>query len=215
MITDLPIWGERLVISDSATIEFHQFLENLTQEINDILDGTAAVGGAWEQISETTPTAANTVSITFDETLYTAVRLEFEELQVATDSIYLAVRLGSADGGTIYNSTGDYIGMFDDMAGTWSAIADTSMVVITPSSVGNAAGEYLSGSVEVKNFASVNQGGTITADVLYHNTTGQQAHRWAKGALDQQEAAIDTIQLLLESGNFVATGTIKLYGLKV
>ena len=171
-------------------------------------------GGAWSLISTTAITAVGSLDLTWDEAVYSAIRFVIEDLQIDTDATHLECRLGHTNGATIVASA-DYNGIFNAGTTTWTNMgaASTQLRLTSGGTMGNAAGEYYSGVIDVLNFASANLGATVEHNGLYHNSAGAQLPNKLFSRLINQTVAMDTLRLFPAAGSFRAAGSIAMYGL--
>lgn len=222
MNPDIPRLGDLITQDGKATLELHQFLESLVDSINttestvdDITTGTTIISGTWTLLSDYTVTGdPSQFEYSWDETEYNSIRVIFDGIQPATDTLSLFCIVGSADGATMYNSTNDYDGsekLYE--SATWSALADTDKVRLG-ASFSNTADEVGSGDIEITASENASLGCLIDARLLYINSASNQRGNKVSAFLDGANAAIDTIRLFWTSGNFANVGTIKVYGLK-
>lgn len=193
---------------------WQRWLGLLREEVRRIdTDGTSVASGVWVKISETTPTAISTVDMTWDESLYSAIKVDFEQLETDTDNDAMYMQLGSVDGATIHSTTSDYIGRYHVYQLGVSNLPETTQVrMIT--AWGNATGEGASGSMELWSYRGANNGAAFEIRTIAKNTAGASQRLLAQGVLTIN-SSVDTIRFLLGAGAFVATGTIRLYGLTI
>lgn len=175
----------------------------------------AAAAGSREFISETSITAVASFNMTWDETVYNKIEFEIVDMRVGTDAVHLEVRLGHTDGGTIISSA-NYSAVFNSGLSTWtSSTGQTEIRLTGAGAVGNLAGEFVQGEITVKNFRSANGTASVEARVNYDNTAGNVLDNQVFGRLLASQSAYDTIQFRLSSGNFVASGTVRMYGYRI
>ena len=173
-------------------------------------------GGSWVQISSQNVSGSpSQIDLTWDESIYINVKVVIEGIQPATDGVTFRARFGSANGGTIYNSTNDYDGMQRAWEGTgaFSALADSTRLDLAPSS-SNASNETIDATIDILCSGNADLGAALKATLHYINSSSDQRVLETKAFLDDGiNAAIDTIRLYFAAGNFANVGTIKLYGL--
>ena len=172
--------------------------------------------GSWVKLISESPTASPTWEFTWDETTYSNIYVVLSGIQCATDAVSIYLRLGSDNGGTIANTGGDYDGgeIIWEGTPTWAALADTDKVRLLPST-GNAAGEVISGSIEIKGGLDSTVGALIHSQLTFKNSAANIRYIEVNAFLDANPAVIDTVQLLTASGNFTTNGTIAVYGLSI
>ena len=172
-------------------------------------DGTS---GAWELLSTTSITAVASIDLTWDETLYNRVKFIVNDMQADTDSVSVYMRVGSA-GGTVIH-TANYAGVYNGLTGSWpDMVGGGGQFALNPSTLGNAAGEYLKSTIVLENSDSANLCCSFEAQTIWHNTIGGQNYAKTLAHCIDANVAIDLVRFFPESGSFRAGGTIKLYGL--
>lgn len=178
-------------------------------------DHVLAGGGAsgrWELISSTSITAVANVDVTWDETRYSIIKVIIEDAQVGTDNVDVEVQMGHTNGGTIITAT-SYTTITNAGTTTWSsASAQDHWLLTGAGNAGNAAGEYFSATMELTNFKSSNHSATLDGVANYHNTIGNILDTRFMGSHRANANAIDTLRFQPSSGNWAASGTIKVYG---
>lgn len=185
-----------------------------------------AQGGAWELIDAWTPTAVNAKDWSWDETLYSDIRIVLSGIGPASDEQELRFALGYNNGASFFTGSGDYGYSVVSMAdGTRNAQGVAgSLVTLTyegvagaAEGVGNGATEGVSGKIELTGGGSVTSGVAFDTNLIFSDLAGRSRSTHIQGALIDPGArsnAIDSIRLLWESGNFKTTGAVYIYGLK-
>jgi len=166
----------------------------------------APSSGVWTQITAATNiTAVANLDITFDETLYSEIKVVIEDAVPATDGADLYFRALYNNGASV--ETGSY---YDD--GTSTTIAGST------NGVGSAAGEGCSGSIHLYAFATAYGSLVGASNFSWKNSVGD-TYTSAGNAITIDGAtgsicrAYDGIRLFWSSGNFEANGTYTVYGL--
>jgi len=173
---------------------------------------------AWVLIETVTVSGNPTnIDLTWDETLYSSIRVELNAIQPSTDAVTLIARLGDNDGATIHATSGDYDGVQQVWEGTgaFAAISVSDRVDIA-ASASNVANETISGYIEIFGGLSADTGAAFKSLIHYLNSVSNQRTIETKAFLDDQtQAAIDTLRLFWgASSTWANTGDIKVYGLK-
>lgn len=178
----------------------------------------AKLPGQWELINTYTPSAVASQAITgFDSTRYTDYRIVLNDILPATDNVSFRLRT-STDGGSSYDSGASdyswgstYSGAGANGGGNNNSNATSSILLTGGNAVGNAAGEGISGIIDI-----VNPGAAARCRVLgtFQNVspTGMEMTLVTTG---RRLAAADVngIEFSFDSGN-IASGTIRFYGLR-
>lgn len=195
---------------------------SITGTLSDQTDLQAAIdaigGGVWEQVagSPFTPTATNEFAVTWDESLYSSIRIEIENLRTNTNGGTLRFFVGSG-GGVKHNSVGDYQNVYNAMTnGTWTLNGTTADIRVAPS-WGNAAGQGAYGTVELKGINSSDNGGILEYSVVTRNSSDSKTQRKGHVALEGGiDADIDGFIVGLVAGghSFLSSGQIRVFGLK-
>lgn len=175
------------------------------------LQAGGGAGGAWVELIDRAITAVADEDITFDETLYTKIMIDIEDLQPGTDAVNITLQMGHSNGGTIINS--GYDGLYATMeSNAWTDLTPSASVLLA-NSMGNGAGETFNAHIEFTCFRSANTGGFLEINTLYvnsvANTQARKIHAWQ----DTNAAVMDTIRISTSSGVFNATGRIRVWGL--
>jgi hypothetical protein len=177
----------------------------------------SGLAGQWHLIATNTPSAAASTTFTgFDAAVYRDYMIVVEKLAPATDNTVLRLRT-STDGGSNYDSgASDYIwGLTHSLTAGGSGNAGSvnddndSEIELTSAGVGNAAGEYFSGVIEI-----INPGAAAVCEIIWRGTFGTDAGARVavQGAGARNASAnVDAVQLIFASGN-IASGTVKFYG---
>ena len=173
-------------------------------------------GGSWVQLIDVVPTNTATYDLTWDETLYSDIRIVLEDIQCDLDTLSFLLRVGSANGGTIYSGAADYDGITRIWEGTgaYSGITTTDGVVLS-TQTSNVANETVSATFEIIGSSSANVScGITTKTLVINSSSGNNRLTETKTFLPTIKAAIDTVRLYWGStGKFQVAGTIKVYGL--
>ena len=174
----------------------------------------AGTGSGWTKIGDTTPTAAQTFDITWDESLYVAVRFEYEEIKTDTDNSTFYCRLGHTNGTVIFDQTGDYEGHIHAFSATLQNMSGTSIVTLH-TAWGNATNEDIHGTLELTAFRNANSGAIIHNRCINKDTSGTLQGLVTDAHLEGTNVgAIDTIRFEVQGGaTFLASGTVRAYGL--
>lgn len=176
--------------------------------------GVSNVIGSWEPIETVTLDGTETnLDLTWDETIYSDIRIVVDGIQPQTDGVTLRLRVGHNDGGTIV-TTG-----YDGNQFLWEGVAHTNYAVSDRVdelvSCSNAANETVSGTIEVKGGRSADTGVLVHSQWQYINNGSNQRAIENKTYMDDGENyAVDTIRLFFASGNFAAQGQITVFGLR-
>lgn len=175
----------------------------------------ASAGGVWAELDDTTVSGSPAnYEFTWDESLYSDIRIVYTGIQPASDTVSLYLIVGHTDGGTMFNSASDYDGNERErVSTTWSALSDTDQVRIAPN-YSNASNETASGTIEITGSGDPNTGCNIDSKTHYLDAASNQRSYKVEAFLDDGNVgAIDTARLFFASGNLANVGTIKLYGL--
>ena len=183
------------------------------------LNGSGA--GHWVLLDDWTPTAVTERDFTWDETLYSAIRIELEGIQPSTDTNPM-VQVGHTDGATILNNTSDYKSTYRNMGSdtAWTVSVATDGIELTPSgqTVDASGVAGMSGTVELIGGADPNTGVILEGKVTYRfNATDIHAyHTQGFVAPSAKMVAFDTVRLTWDGGTatFATHGSVRYYGLK-
>jgi hypothetical protein len=182
------------------------------------VSGFAAVGagGGWEEVagSPFTPTVANTLNITWDETLYSHIRIIIDDIRTNDDNSLFGLRMGSGNGASIHSSAGNYQNqsMSYTVSG-WTADGGDNHIPVA-AQWGAGATEGLFGEINI--LGGYNNGTThslIDIEAVYNLNTGTQVGIAIK-TMVRVDSALDTIQFRMTtvSEDFQAVGNIRVYG---
>lgn len=177
---------------------------------------------AWQLISNNIPSASAVLTYSWDESLYSSIRVVFDEIRTDTDADTLTFRVGHTGGTVLAETAGNYQMHTNDMAspGLWVYSAATTVWELTNNDLGNVSTETASGRVILSGNLDTNLGVYVDADCLYQDTAGTHKYRWGKGIIGEFGGSVDwagnpdTFQLRLASGAFITQGTVKLFGLR-
>lgn len=178
-------------------------------------DAGGAGSGSWEQLSGSpfTPTNTQTYAITWDESLYNAMVFHYEDLETDTDNSTFYCSLGSNNGGTIYNSSGDYDGFYHVYTPFLTALSDSTIVRLG-TAWGNDTGEGVSGRLELFAMSGSNNGALLKNASTFKNTAAAIVNQYTEAAFEGSSVAIDTLRFEVQGGAaFEASGSIWAYGL--
>jgi len=175
---------------------------------------TINLATGWEKIGETTPADAQTFDITWDESLYVAIRLEYEDLETDTDNSSFNCRLGHTNGTVIFDQTGDYEGHIHAYSATLQNMSTTSIITLH-SAWGNATNEGIQGTLELTGYRKANYGAMVWNRCMNKNAAGDMQGLVAEAHLEGTNVgAIDTIRFEVQGGaKFLNSGVVKAYGL--
>lgn len=184
------------------------------------------ITGTWALIDSWTPTAVNSKDFTWDESLYSEIKIIIEGVIPATDDALLRGRIGYDDGVTFFTGAGDYMSYIESISNGVYA-SDTSFpsdsiplshVGGVAGGVGSAAGEGFSGTFKTIGWNSAVSRPAFTADESYDDNGGIYVVGKSWGTVADTLAdttVMDSFRVYWSTGNFEAVGTIKIYGLKV
>lgn len=173
---------------------------------------TLAGPTGWEKIGETVPSAAQTFDITWDESLYAAIRLEYTGLVTTTDNAVFNCRLGHTNGTVIFDQTGDYEGHIHAYSAVLQNMGGTSVVTLH-SAWGNATDEDMHGTLELTAFRDANGGAIIKNRCVNKDTAGNiQALNTDAHLEGTNVASVDTVRFETTT-SFSAVGVVRAYGL--
>jgi len=182
-------------------------------------------GGQWVLIEDYTPTAVTSYDFTWDETLYSSVRLELEAIQPDSDA-GLLLRLGHTDGATILNTTGDYLWSHREIgsatAFTVSGVTDEIELQPGGLTVDASFTQGCGGKIEVIGGSDANTTAIVEASThfVYGGAGGTFYSYYVQGYVKNYgrgSEAFDTLQIAWDGAmppSFKAQGSIRLYGLK-
>ena len=175
----------------------------------------AGTGSGWVKIGDTTPSAAQTFDITWDESLYIAIRFEYEEIKVNTDGGVFYCRLGHTNGTVIFDQASDYEGQHHAYSATLTNMGTTSIITLSAGVWGNATNEDIHGTLELTAFRNANSGAIVHNRLMMKDTGGTMQCLVTDAHLEGTNVgAIDTIRFEVDSGKqFLASGTVRAYGL--
>lgn len=218
----LDFKDEDNMVSDSATAVPSQ------QSVKAYVDTSIAAlgGGAWELVTSTSVTAVANIDFDLQEDIYCEWKFVIDGVIPATDDVYLLMRPGYSSG-TVFDSANGFAGyqMGSLRAGAWKTATNGYTVIGAIGSgagfgeggVGTAAGEHAHAVITIGGLGStlasgfvyeskcgfVDAGGNARQDVIIGGYTPGNAERlW------------DSVRFLWSTGNFEATGTIKMFGLR-
>lgn len=181
--------------------------------------GGAGGSGAWVEVNSTNISGSPTsFTVTWNESLYSDIRIVISGIQCADDGISFQLLLGEANGATIHNTTGDYDGITKLWSTTgWFDLTDSTQVVLT-TSTGNAAGEVVNGVIEIFGTHGSNIGGAIASRIYHRTSSGIDRVNEAKAFLETGAGAgaIDTCKLRFfatTERTWANVGNITTYGL--
>jgi hypothetical protein len=160
-----------------------------------------------------TPTAVNFKDFTFDETIYSGIKLVLENIVPATDSVFLRVRLGHTNGGTIISSTDYWYTRIQTGSATPVAATAQDNIALA-NTIGTGANEGIGGTIETISFPSTVTGRGIKTNIEFTQSGGGNG-LWATTAhcFASIGTAFDTVQLYWSSGNFEVNGSIQVHGI--
>ena len=179
--------------------------------------------GQWVLLEDKTPTAVTEIDFTWDETLYSSIRIELEGIQPAEDR-NLMVQMGHSDGATILATAGDYESTYrgmQDIARTLSGT--TTAIELDPGglTVDATGTQGMSGKIDIIGGSDANT--SVIIDALTHfvyGGAGGTMHSYhASGFIKpyaRASEAFDTVRLIWSGSplkNFKAQGSIRYYGL--
>lgn len=213
-----------LTLTHNATSLILPTAANITTAANDtalfISEGTdnvrclaylrntgAPIGGGWTTISTQTASASATINFTGLVSTYDVYRVLLIHVVPTTDNVALWLRT-STDNGATYDA-----GASDYQNGDGTAAAQIRVDDPGATSLGNAAGEALSGTV-----SGIGLSGTTTSKMFMVDTfnvisdgTLRGRRAGATGGARMAITDIDAIQFLMSSGT-IASGTFVLQG---
>lgn len=176
--------------------------------------------GIWTLVSTTTVTAVANIDFDLQEDVYCQWVFQVDGVIPATDDAQLLMRPGYT-GGTVFDTTNCSILSSGNTGG--SATPTTNWLVIgyrntvpAEAGIGTAAGEHGHATITIGGVGATLAGGFVyTSDFSLINASGDQVSGFIKGAYSGSiERVWDAVRFLWSSGNFEATGTIKMFGLK-
>jgi len=177
-------------------------LSNAVNELITNSGGTTAT--IWEKIETKSIAAANTVIFTFDRSLYSEFKFVVDGAQPSSDAVNLRMFVGYS---------GTYPTAESSLLSHGVSVTDSNAV---SGNVGNAATEYCNCEITLKLPASSvtsgyayesfatwkNSSGNSESSIIWAVHTGSAARSWNSVRFQWPDAS-----------NFVATGTITMYGL--
>lgn len=156
--------------------------------------GNVITGGALEFVSKVTISADATIDVVGIEAGFDYI-FALQNVLPATDLVSLSVRT-STDGGSTYDAGADY---------TTDAGATESQIVVSPSTIGNAAGEGISVDVLLHNPADTEHTYVTSLHTAHRGTTITTTG--IAGGKRNSAADVDAIRFLFSSGN-LASGNL-------
>lgn len=179
----------------------------------------ASTGGAWELVTSTTVTASANIDFDLQENVYCEWKFVIDGVIPATDDSILRINMGYSSG-TIFD-TSNY-----GLSAVGTGFNTDVMAVIGSEStgvgVGTATGEHAHAVVRIAGIGATLAGGFLIESACSYVDAGNSAKSgkatiWYTGTT---ERVWDAARFLWEvngagtGGNFEATGTIKMFGLK-
>lgn len=170
----------------------------------------------WEFIASVTASSSSELDFTstdyppaFDGSLYDRLMVKFD-LVPATDSAVLHHRVRSSGAWQTANYAYGYLGTLIATAGIDNSQTGQAQGIIS-SNVGNAAGEHVTGTLEVVNPESTNR---YLAKFNCEGLNASSIAFFINGVVNfASNSAIDGLRFYFSSGN-IASGNAALYGLK-
>lgn len=203
--------GAALVgINDSGALLTATTVEAALAEIMTAVNTRAG----WIYIGEETASTSASLTFTGLSSTYTRYMFQINDIAPATDNVRLMMRT-STNGGSSYDSgASDYAYNVTTRYPTASSEESSTGATFIPISgvdVGNATNEVVAGEVSLFNPAGTGYTHVNIRTSFLNTATG---HRSTQGdAVRLSAADVDAVQFLFSSGN-IASGTIKLYGLR-
>jgi len=174
------------------------------------------ITGTWALIESWTPSAVNSKDFTWDEAVYSDIKVVIDNVIPATDGAELRLRFGHDNGATILTSTSQTSSRdFNDTsfyADTNQSYAALTYRQTTIEGVGSAAGESFSSTINLY-CLSAGRLSYLEQSAAFETSGGLQRQTILRADLNDT-TGIDTIRLYWSSGNFETTGKIYVYGLK-
>ena len=183
-------------------------------------DGTATVaaaGGSWTLISNNSPSAAASLSLTgFDSSAYDAYCAVISNLRPATNSQNLWART-STDGGSSYETSGYQYHIEGKQSGDYdrsNSSTSDSHILLSPTAedIGNATTAGVSGVLWLYGPHVAARFTTMTWSGVQVGDSSEMTLLWGSG-MRETAADVDGLQLLFSSGN-IADGDVQWYGIK-
>jgi hypothetical protein len=184
---------------------------------NDGTSTVAAAGGAWTLISNNSPSAAASLSLTgFDSSAYDAYCAVISNLRPATNSQNLWLRT-STDGGSSYETSGYQYHIEGKQSGDYdrsNSSTSESHVKLSPTAedIGNATTAGISGVLWLYGPHAAARFTTMTWSGVQVGDSSEMTLLWGSG-MRETAADVDGLQLLFSSGN-IADGDVQWYGIK-
>lgn len=181
----------------------------------------------WTLIESWTPTAVNSKDFTWDESLYSEIKIVLEGCAPATDDSDFACYLGHTNGTVFYTGASDYANTYRTIDGItlqeYTAsddrirISSDGIIGATGDGVGSASGEGISSTIALRGMNSIVSKAYFTVnsaweDLLNNGLVGNITGFVIDGTADT--TALDSIRLIWEAGNFQTVGKVTVYGLK-
>jgi len=215
---ELDLLDEDDMTSDSATGVPTQ------QSVKAYIDAQIAAngGGAWELIGTPwTPTAVSSKDFTWDETLYSEIKIVGEGLVPATDGASFRMRLGHTGGTVFYTGSGDYGGTAENLAANSTASHDSYIVMAysytAEDTIGSNNSEGISFSLTLSGLNSTRSPAMVKGTSAYLTDGGvfRGSDIFAITADNASDSnTCDAARFYWSSGNYEAQGKIYVYGLK-
>jgi hypothetical protein len=177
----------------------------------------AAGGGAWTLISDNSPSAVASLSLTgFDSSAYDAYCAVISNLRPATDSRKFYART-STNGGAAYDSTGYQFHLEAFQSGDYDrghSATSASQISLSPSGekIGNATTEGISGVFWLYGPHMAARYTTMSWSGVMVGDTAEMTALWGTG-MRETAADVDGLQFLFDSGN-IADGDVQWFGIK-
>ena len=154
------------------------------------------------------------IDVAIDST-YDRYLITYDELVPGTDGVALYLRLGN--GGAFDSGASDYAWIGVNMTGASTVngaydAADAQIPLFVANGVGSAAGESASGHAWLHAPADTSTNTLVTCDATFISNVGVMSMGRGHGSR-LEAAAHDRARLLMSVGN-IASGEIKIYGVK-
>ena len=174
-------------------------------------------GGQWNLLETIVASADASIDVTGLTSKYFAFVLIWDALVPGTDGNALQMRTSADNGATFDSGTSDYayVTHFMTMATSPSHSLsgdDANDRTVLTAGIGNAANEAATAEVIVFNPSDAEYT-KITGTASHVGSTGVRTHR-LDGGIRLSAAAVNAVQFIMTSGNNIATGTLKVYGIR-
>lgn len=182
---------------------------------NDEFELAAGGGGAadWELVASATPSASATVDFTGLTSTYIAYNVIFTDIIPATDGANFTLQVGTGGTPTWVTSGYSYSIVFgNDAASNGFTESGSASAILLCNSTGSAANELANGKIVAYNPSQSSGYHNISFETAFTNSAAATLYYNGQGT-QEASTAVTALRFLMSTGN-IASGEIRLYGLK-